>query len=275
MKQIPFIILTFVTAALCAAQSPGEAPFWQEGIASWYGTEFDGRPTASGELFNPAVLTAAHRTLPFGTIVTVTNTHNNKQVQVRINDRGPFTGARIIDLSRAAAEVLDMIITGTAPVTVEAFAGAAVSPNAPAATAPAAISAPAPARDAPAAISVPAPAATAPAAISAPAPAGDVPVQVPELNAAQPEDSGSAVILGGLPPAGNGKLYRLQVGAYRIPRNAIEAFEKLKGAGLNPAYERSGDLYRVVLAGLKSEDIPLTAEKLGAAGFTEALIWEE
>jgi rare lipoprotein A len=85
----------------------------------------------------------------------------------------------------------------------------------------------------------------------------------------------SAAILGGLPPAGNGKFYRLQVGAYSIPRNAVEAFDKLKAAGLNPAYERNQDLYRVVLAGLRSEEIPSIAEKLGAAGFREALIREE
>jgi rare lipoprotein A len=90
-----------------------------------------------------------------------------------------------------------------------------------------------------------------------------------------PQSPRAAAILGGIPQAGNGKIYRIQVGAYRIPRNAVEAFEKLKAAGLNPAYERNDDLYRVVLAGLRSEEIPLIAEKIGNAGFAEAIIREE
>ena len=104
--------------------------FRQEGIASWYGREFDGRPTASGEIFDSSQLTAAHPTLPFGTMLLVTNRHNNRQVIVRVNDRGPFVAARIVDVSRAAAEQLDMIVTGTAPVIIEAVGQAAGSPAA-------------------------------------------------------------------------------------------------------------------------------------------------
>jgi len=95
--------------------------FREEGIASWYGREFDGRPTASGETFDSSELTAAHPNLPFGTMLIVTNKHNNRSVTVRVNDRGPFVAARIIDVSRAAAEQLDMIVSGTAPVIVESF----------------------------------------------------------------------------------------------------------------------------------------------------------
>ncbi|MCJ7421501.1 septal ring lytic transglycosylase RlpA family protein [Sphingomicrobium astaxanthinifaciens] len=87
--------------------------------ASYYGRRFAGRPTASGEIFDPAQMTAAHRTLPFGTLVKVTNTHNGKSVTVRINDRGPFHHARDIDLSRAAAEEIGMVRRGHAKVTIE------------------------------------------------------------------------------------------------------------------------------------------------------------
>ncbi|WP_265587108.1 septal ring lytic transglycosylase RlpA family protein [Sphingomicrobium arenosum] len=87
--------------------------------ASYYGKRFAGRPTASGERFDPAQLTAAHRTLPFGTLVKVTNTHNGKSVTVRINDRGPFHHARDIDLSRAAAERIGLIQRGHGRVTIE------------------------------------------------------------------------------------------------------------------------------------------------------------
>ena len=88
----------------------------EEGVASWYGGKFHGRLTANGEVFNTHELTAAHKQLPFNSLVTVTNLANGRSVQVRINDRGPFVDGRIIDLSYAAAVELDMIKTGTAPV---------------------------------------------------------------------------------------------------------------------------------------------------------------
>ncbi|MEB3282651.1 MAG: septal ring lytic transglycosylase RlpA family protein, partial [Lyngbya sp.] len=90
-----------------------------EGWASWYGPGFHGRLTANGERFNQYEMTAAHRSLPFGTTVRVTNTNNGRSVVVRINDRGPFSGGRIIDLSVAAAEAIGMISSGVAPVKVE------------------------------------------------------------------------------------------------------------------------------------------------------------
>ena len=89
------------------------------GWASYYGEEFAGRPTASGEIFNPNALTAAHKTYPFGTIVKITNLNNNKSVIVKINDRGPFIQGRIIDLSRAAAGKIDMIVDGVVKVKLE------------------------------------------------------------------------------------------------------------------------------------------------------------
>jgi len=87
-----------------------------DGIASWYGPGFAGRATASGETYDPRDMTAAHKTLPFGTRVLVRNLDNDRTVWVRINDRGPFVDGRIIDLSRAAAESIDMVGPGTARV---------------------------------------------------------------------------------------------------------------------------------------------------------------
>lgn len=89
------------------------------GIASWYGPTFHGKSTANGETYDQNELTAAHKTLPFNTVVKVTNLENGKSVTVRINDRGPYAGNRIIDLSRAAAEQIDMIGPGTAEVRLE------------------------------------------------------------------------------------------------------------------------------------------------------------
>lgn len=89
------------------------------GEASYYADKFHGRQTANGEIFDNGKMTAAHKTLPFGTKVRVTNVSNGKSVEVRINDRGPFVKGRIIDLSRAAAEELGMIHSGVAKVEVE------------------------------------------------------------------------------------------------------------------------------------------------------------
>ncbi|WP_460201401.1 septal ring lytic transglycosylase RlpA family protein [Scytonema sp. NUACC21] len=89
------------------------------GMASWYGYDGSGNRTATGERYNPEGLTAAHRSLPFGTRVRVTNTRNGRSVVVRINDRGPFIRGRIIDLSAGAARILGLMRTGVAPVRVE------------------------------------------------------------------------------------------------------------------------------------------------------------
>lgn len=91
----------------------------ERGVASWYGTGFYYKPTASGEIFRPGpYYTAAHKTLPLGTIVVVRNTLNARTVLVRINDRGPFIKNRVIDLSKAAARKLDIIKDGTATVEI-------------------------------------------------------------------------------------------------------------------------------------------------------------
>lgn len=92
---------------------------FQRGTASWYGPGFVGQRTASGETYDPAQLTAAHRILPFGTRVRVTNQRNGSSVVVRINDRGPYSGGRIIDLSEAAASAIGMRGSGLVEVTLE------------------------------------------------------------------------------------------------------------------------------------------------------------
>jgi rare lipoprotein A len=92
-------------------------------VASWYGVPFNGRRTSDGEVYDMYQLTAAHRTLPFNALVRVTNLNNGKQVNVRINDRGPFVANRIIDLSYSAAEALGMVGPGTAEVRLDLVGG--------------------------------------------------------------------------------------------------------------------------------------------------------
>jgi rare lipoprotein A len=281
MKRISILVFLGLLAVLFhapraeAQTQPGTGGqfFRQEGIASWYGSEFDGRPTASGEIFNSTLLTAAHPALPFGTVLIITNKHNNKQVTVTVNDRGPFVSARIIDVSRAAAERLDMLATGTAPVLVES-ADKVVLPagTGEPRTEPAPVQ---PWTEMPAFSEPQSPALTA--APASPPAARPIPA-APEQNAGTiPAVAGRitpAVLNPAIIPAPN-KIYRLQVGSYRIARNAVDAFDKLKNAGLNPAYERYGEFFRVVLAGIRAEDVLSLTEKLGAAGFREALIREE
>ena len=102
----------------------------ESGQAGWYGNRYHGRKTASGERFDQNALTAAHRTLPFGTVVQVKNLTNGRTVQVRINDRGPFgRKTRIIDLSRAAARVIDMERAGVAPVELRIVSRPEVEPD--------------------------------------------------------------------------------------------------------------------------------------------------
>lgn len=95
----------------------------EEGIASWYGAPFNGRRTSDGEIYDMYQMTAAHRTLPFGSIVQVTDLSNGRQVDVRINDRGPFVNNRIIDLSYSAAEALGVVGPGTARVRLQVVSG--------------------------------------------------------------------------------------------------------------------------------------------------------
>lgn len=100
--------------------SRGSASFGpREGVASYYGKEFKGRKTASGERYSDRKFTAAHRMLPFGTMVRVTNLYNGKSVIVRVNDRGPFKKDRIIDLSLAAASAIGIVGVGTGRVRIE------------------------------------------------------------------------------------------------------------------------------------------------------------
>ncbi|MCL2879131.1 MAG: septal ring lytic transglycosylase RlpA family protein [Treponema sp.] len=390
MKRILTIILILCAVLVFIPRYAGaqtnDGYFRQEGIASWYGTEFDGRPTASGEIFNSTLFTAAHPSLPFGTLLNVINTQNNKSVTVKVNDRGPFVSARIIDVSQAAAEQLDMISTGTAPVIIQSLDKiAAPSPAAggtdlwsvPASTqadqqpapavqdvpdqaAPTVAAAPAEPQPAPAVqqpdttaqqpapvdtaaqpapanasqtvqpvqpapvqaparveltpaapkppepvpdqtqqtaapIAPVAPVAQPPAPVAAPQPVTPVqpapavippppPVQpsVPDVTppappappVVQPVRYSRATLTPDITPV-SAKKYRLQVGSYKVARNAVDSFDKLKSAGLNPAYERFGDFFRVVLPGVSGDQVYSITETLGSAGFREVLIREE
>jgi rare lipoprotein A (peptidoglycan hydrolase) len=404
--------------------------------------EFNGRPTASGEIFNSSQSTAAHPTLPFGTLLTVTNMNNGRKVNVRVNDRGPFVSSRIIDLSQAAAQMLDMVSSGTAPVVVEIMENTAaysqgtggmyqaeantnavsqggytsatsqiiapypsyqspvqtpvyqnppvqsgepvvvqvqppqqqitqyfqqpvqqatqpqipqqpvqqqpvqtprqvqqapqqqvqpiqqvlpvqqviqpvqpivqpvITPQQPSQPAQPAVQAvpaspqvqtaqpvqinipievrpmvssepiviPAPRVESPAAepatpatatpVTVTPATATPPAAPPATTPATTTPITATPATATPATTPAAPVIK-------PNRIYRVQVGSFREVRNALAAAERLKNAGLNPVYERNGDLFRVVLSGIPSEEVSGILQKLGIAGFENPLLREE
>ncbi|MCA1826496.1 MAG: septal ring lytic transglycosylase RlpA family protein [Myxococcales bacterium] len=125
MRSASVAFGVFLIAA-CATSAPRRPDVLAvfEGAASWYGRDFQGRLTASGERFDMNDLTAAHRTLRFGTRLRVINLRNGREVIVRVNDRGPYSGNRLIDVSREAAARLGMIEAGVAPVRIEVLDGA-------------------------------------------------------------------------------------------------------------------------------------------------------
>ena len=117
------IALSLASGTGCAGAGRGTSSGpAQTGVASYYADKYHGRRTASGERFDQRKMTAAHRTLPFGTKVRVTDPANGRSVVVRVNDRGPFVKGRVIDLSRAAAERLGIVRAGLADVRIEVLA---------------------------------------------------------------------------------------------------------------------------------------------------------
>jgi rare lipoprotein A len=392
-KTVAFFVSGLIAVTFCAAQTPSST-FRQEGIASWYGIEFEGRPTASGELFDPNLFTAAHPDMPFGTMLIVTNAVNGEKVMVRVNDRGPFVKSRIIDVSRAAAEKLNMLETGTAQVVIELApsnastmevvfntdssapevydvadlaqaddttilanplpsntvqqpqtTNIAVPPpytprqpvvvqNPPnpqgtrqSATTPQTTSQPGPiartgGQQVPQQNTVTAPATPQtgrqpvpatpqtgrqpvpatpqtsrqpgsplpnsfqpiPTTARPPAPPPTSTPVMPPTTASTPSSPNpqpprnytryaQANILGG--PVVNGKYYRLQVGSFRVAKNAVDVFDRLSVAGFNPQWEPFENLYRIVLSNIRGEDVNSIAVRLGDVGFKDIIIREE
>jgi len=218
--------------------------FVERGVASWYGPDFHGHNTSSGEVYDMYAMTAAHRTLPIPCYARVTNLSNGRSVVVRINDRGPFVANRIIDLSYSAASRLDIVRTGTAFVEVRTIGPA----DAAAAEAPAPLVGAAP----------PAPvAATAP-----PAPTGS------------PVADAAAATLDAAPPAAVA-LY-IQVGAFADPANAQRVLDRLQSNGVAHVFSVASDssgrtLRRVRIGPIATvEEFDALAARLAALGYPEA-----
>ena len=128
-RKVLFLLTVLAASVSCARLNYFPEGGSQTGLASWYGPDFHGKPTSNKEIYDMYDMTAAHRTLPFGTRVVVTNLENGRAATVRINDRGPFVGDRIIDLSYAAARVLGIVGPGTARVRLDIIRGSSPPPG--------------------------------------------------------------------------------------------------------------------------------------------------
>ncbi len=226
------VILSFLLAAGAVAA--------EEGVASWYGPGFHGKKTANGEIYDKEGLSAAHKTLPFGTYLRVRSLDTGASVVVRINDRGPFVSGRVLDLSEAAARMLGMIQSGVARVSYEAipadealaWKGANADGSIP--------------RGADG--SIPRAASGGGAATSAPA--------APPSSAAT---EGAPTV-------------RIQVASYSKEANARATVERLKLSGIASRIERSGPYHRVVIDGLELAASRELTQRLDALGYRGYLV---
>lgn len=251
---------------------PREQPDYDEtGIASWYGPTFYGKKTANGEIYTGDMLTAAHKTLPMPVNVRVTNLDNGKSLVVRVNDRGPFSRGRIIDLSRRAAELLDIIQSGTARVRVTYMGrsnlnGGAPPPETSPAIASAVPAAPSGKVDSAALDILPGAAVAPPARIAGmPTPA---PIPAEMFANVQPTGQVSQVAV---PPAT--RLY-VQVGAFTRRENAQAMLNKLGGnLQISPLQRGGQTLYRVRTAPLSSvKEADTALARISGAGANDAHI---
>lgn len=218
--------------------------------ASFYADKFHGRKTANGEIFNMYDYTAAHKTLPFNTILKVTNIANGKSVTVRVNDRGPFVQGREIDLSKAAAQKLDMIGDGTAQVSIEILQLGAETKISSVTAAKA--SAGEENKNAGRKPETTAPAKTAPSSSSV---TEEVAVLIPEAEVEE-------------------KLrWDIQVGSFGEKANAEALAQKLLKAGfIGVVYQKAGGITRVVIRDLATDEVQPVLNRLEEKGFKDYLV---
>lgn len=216
-------------------------------VASYYADKFHGRQTSSGEIFNMYAFTAAHKTLPFNTMVRVTNLENGQSVVVRVNDRGPFVKGREIDLSKAAAVQLGMIKSGTARVSLSIVDGGSagntsteIASNAQKETAPVKVN----------------------VSASSSATSGS-PAQVASSKwqkYAQPSPH---------------QMWDIQLGAFSKKANAENMAHRLQSAGFdNVAYQNAGNVTRVVLRNIATDSVESYLQKLETKGFSDYFVRE-
>lgn len=281
-------IVTLALVAIGCATTGRREELVTEGLASWYGQEFAGRTTANGEIFDPNELTAAHRTLPFGTLVRVTNSRNGASVVVRINDRGPFIHSRIIDLSYAAAKEIDMVEIGVTPVRIEIVRLASrdeppapyvVSVEEPAEKAPTG-----PIPDEPPEVDFPLPesAGVEAESIEEPEPVvvSDVSVEVIESEASEPtvktvDETGTRIVTQPVPeptPAPRGG-FVIQLGAFSVEENARGLADEVRTIDTRVFVREIAGLWRVRVGPVETRVAAIELrEKFELAGYPSLVV---
>lgn len=243
--------LLLIIAALSVITFSGFCEIFKANAeASYYAEKFHGRKTANGEIFNMNDYTAAHKTLPFNTILKVTNLSNGKSVNVRINDRGPFVAGREIDLSKAAAIKLDMIKSGTARVSIEILqkgnGGNAASTNAGVA-----------ARTAP----------------SVKKPVAEAVTEEPVVYVKKENRFVEEVAVKIEPVKDENRRWDIQLASFGKMENAQEFAQKLLQAGFkNVVYQKSPEVTRVVIRDVSSADLDGLLAQLDSKGFKDHLV---
>jgi len=298
-------VATLVVLAYgCAttAPQPETEPESLHGMASWYGEEFAGRTTANGEIFDPALLTAAHRTFPFGTILEIMNPKTRQSVWVRVNDRGPYIANRVIDLSYAAAQKIGLIEPGIGEVEIKLVKMGSGEREPPAplevtiAEAPKTIPERVPATDAPA-VEFPIPAKPQPAPAPAPAPQQQAPAPVVVDRVIVEEQRGDVITRKQVAPDGKtiedmpvgtatvtprraearrstSKQFVVQVGAFAVEENAKLLQERLVSIGQRAWIDHT-DLFRVRIGPFATRDEAVgTRETLESRGLSAIIVSE-
>ena len=257
-KAILMLILSLSFMHFLAAQ--GEI-ISEETYASYYGEAFNGRPTANGEIFDMNAYTAAHKTLPFGTLVEVTNLENGKKVIVRINDRGPFVGNREIDVSKAAAIALDMLSGGIVrvrlrridPNNMGSFTSTETSEK-------------------------PVNQEKAPIKTEETSSRAKDLVKTKEQNFQASTDSAKNQNLVYVPAKASeteGVLWRIQLGSFKREENALRLVIKLRKIGFEPAYEKTENTTRVVLYGIRPHELEKVKRVLELNSFNDYVLRQE
>jgi rare lipoprotein A len=216
----------------------------ERGVASWYGPGFHKVRTSTGEPYDMYAMTAAHKTLPLPAYVRVTNLQNGRSIVVRVNDRGPFVGNRIIDLSYTAASKLDMLRNGTAMVEVRSID-------------PGAVAAPLTASAAPAAS--PAAPVAAPLTVTPLTAATDAPLQA-SAESAPPPGAASDSSTAGVSNVAVPRALFIQAGAFSDPRNAERLTEKLRGGGYGKVFVRDNEIAGRRMYRVRIGPVPSVAE---------------
>jgi rare lipoprotein A len=252
-----------------------------EATASFYADEFNGRPTSSGEIFDMNAFTAAHKTLPFGTMLVVTNLDNGKKTVVRVNDRGPFVEDRELDVSKGAAQALDMITSGTARVSIvkvdgPELAAAQTEAGQPQTSAQAETASTTPAET----TAESGASATAASAVAyettASAPAGTAPAATTAITTASAVTATTASPALATTAQNTAKsTWRIQLGAFAREDNALKLVAKLRKDGFQPAFEKTAGLTRVVIPGVADSGLSAIKDKLAKSGYADFIVRKE